>query len=158
MNEMNITAIGKVQQWEDGFVIKLKNKYKEGLVGLHGYSHLNIIWWADQTDDPEYRKKLIVDKPYKKGPARVGIFSTRSQIRPNPIALTPVYVIKIDHEKGMVYIPFIDAEPDTPVLDIKPYLPSTDIVKNASVPEWCRHWPVSVEDSASFDWEEEFNF
>jgi tRNA-Thr(GGU) m(6)t(6)A37 methyltransferase TsaA len=158
MSEIKIKAIGEVQQSEDGFVIKLKNEYKEGLAGLDGYSHLDIVWWADQTDDPEFRNRLIVDKPYKKGPARVGIFSTRSQIRPNPIALTPVYVIKIDHEQGTVYIPYIDAEPGTPVLDIKPYLPSTDIVKNVSVPEWCSHWPSSIEDSASFDWEKEFNF
>ena len=26
------------------------------------------------------------------------------------------------------------------------------------VPEWCNHWPKSLEQSASFAWENEFNF
>ncbi len=158
MNNMNISAIGEVQRSKDGFAIKLKDEYKDGLTGLEGYSHLAILWWANQTYEPGCRKITVMDKPYKNGPDKIGIFATRSPMRPNPIALTSIYVNKIDREKGIVYTPYIDAEPDTPVLDIKPYHPSADIVKNVSTPKWCSHWPKSIEESASFNWEDEFNF
>ncbi|MCG8572929.1 MAG: TrmO family methyltransferase [Spirochaetes bacterium] len=158
MSNMSINAIGKIKKTEQGFAIHLENQYKEGLIGLQGYSHLNIFWWANQMDEPEYRQILVIDKPYTNGPDKIGIFATRSPLRPNPIALTAVFINEIDYKKGILYTPFIDADPDTPVLDIKPYLPSTDIVKDLQVPQWCQHWPTSIEDSANFSWENEFNF
>lgn len=88
----------------------------------------------------------------------MGIFATRSPIRPNPIALSTVEIIHIDYQKGLIQIAYIDANDTTPVLDIKPYTPSLDRVETPGVPEWCCHWPKSLEQSASFAWEEEFNF
>lgn len=85
-----------------------------------------------------------------------GVFSTRSPIRPNPIALTAVQVIHIDYEKGIVQIAYIDANDGSPVLDIKPYTPSLDRVENPDVPKWRGHWPKSIEESGSFDWKDEF--
>ncbi|MBN2435529.1 MAG: SAM-dependent methyltransferase [Spirochaetes bacterium] len=155
---MKITEIGEVQSAEDGFAIQLKEEYREALTGIEGFSYLDIIWWANLTDTPDYRGILITDKPYKKGPEKLGIFATRSQIRPNPIAVTPVYVLSVNRDTGTVYTPYIDAEIGTPVLDIKPYHPCTDIVQNVSVPSWCEHWPKSVEESGEFNWEAEFNF
>ncbi|WP_418658412.1 TrmO family methyltransferase domain-containing protein, partial [Clostridioides difficile] len=38
---------------------------------------------------------LETPKPYKSGPDVIGIFATRSPIRPNPIALTAVQIINI---------------------------------------------------------------
>ena len=88
----------------------------------------------------------------------MGVFATRSPERPNPIALTACEVLNIDYENGIITIPFIDAENDTPVLDIKPYTPSLDRVENPVVPQWCNTWPKSVESSGDFDWSEVFNF
>jgi len=67
-------------------------------------------------------------------------------------------VLGIDYEKGRIQIPYIDANDGSPVLDIKPYTPSLDRVEDPGVPAWCRHWPRSLEQSGSFDWENEFNF
>lgn len=158
MDSIKITPIGEIQLTNEGFAIKIKKEFSDGLLALNGYGQLNIIWWADQRDSPEYRKLTVIDKPYTKGPEKIGIFASRSPIRPNPIAITAVTVIRIDQKKGIVYTPYIDAEPGTPVLDIKPYLPSTDRFKNVKVPEWCRHWPSSIEESAEFNWNAEFNF
>ncbi|MCP4177093.1 MAG: tRNA (N6-threonylcarbamoyladenosine(37)-N6)-methyltransferase TrmO, partial [bacterium] len=97
-------------------------------------------------------------KPYKKGPDKVGVFATRSPVRPNPIALSLIYIINIDYDKGLIYIPYIDADIGTPVLDLKPYHLSTDNPASVSVPEWCSHWPKSIEQSGEFNWEAEFNF
>lgn len=88
----------------------------------------------------------------------MGIFATRSPMRPNPIALTAVEIINIDYQKGIIQIAYIDANDNTPILDIKPYTPSLDRIENPGVPKWCCHWPKSLEQSAYFDWEKEFNF
>lgn len=47
---------------------------------------------------------------------------------------------------------------NSPVLDIKPYIPSLDRVENPIVPDWCQHRPKSYEESGGFDRESEFNF
>lgn len=49
-------------------------------------------------------------QPYKGAPETMGIFATRSPMRPNPIALTAVEVIHIDLEHGKIQVPFIDAD------------------------------------------------
>ena len=88
----------------------------------------------------------------------MGLFATRSPVRPNPLALTTVHVLRIDYAKGLIQIDYIDANDGTPVLDIKPYTPSLDRVETPAVPEWCSHWPKSLEESETFAWEDEFNF
>lgn len=88
----------------------------------------------------------------------MGIFATRSPVRPNPIALSTAEIIGIDYQNGIVQIAYIDANDNTPLLDIKPYTPSLDRVETPGVPAWCSHWPQSLEESASFAWENEFNF
>ncbi|MCG8515368.1 MAG: TrmO family methyltransferase, partial [Halanaerobiales bacterium] len=100
------------------------------------------------------RQVLQCEQPYQKAPASVGIFATRSPLRPNPIALTIVPIINIA-EDGKIYLPYIDAEDGSPIIDLKPYHPATDRVRDLEVPDWCRHWPQWYEDSASFDWEAE---
>ncbi|MBN1501845.1 MAG: SAM-dependent methyltransferase [Spirochaetes bacterium] len=155
---MELTEIGKINQQDGLFSIQLHEKYKKGLTNIEGFSLLNILWWADQTEDEAYGSDYVIRKPYVKGPESIGVFATRSQIRPNPVCITPVSVFKIDQAAGIIYTYYIDAFPGSSVIDIKPYLPSTDIAKNVSVPEWCSHWPDSIDSSADFDWEAEFNF
>ena len=154
---IQIEPIGRVEATNQGFIIKLKDEYKSALTNLEGFSHLQIIWWGNLFDKEEYRSVKVTDKPYSKGPEKLGIFATRSQIRPNPILLTTVFVQEIDSEQGIIRTPYIDAEPATPVLDIKPYHTS-DRVRDCRVPEWCEHWPKWDEDTGSFDWAAEFNF
>jgi len=155
-NEFKIKTIGVVDT-TNGFVIKMNNEYLSALKNISGFSHLQIIWWGNQSDTDEERKILTTKKPYKKGPDEIGIFATRSQIRPNPILITTIVVLNIDFEHGLIHTPFIDALHNTPILDIKPYHFS-EKVKDCSVPDWCQHWPKNYEDTATFNWENEFNF
>lgn len=55
-----------------------------------------------------------------------------------------------------IHIAFIDAEAGTPILDIKPYHPSVDRIRDVAVPAWCAYWPHWCGESATFDWEAEF--
>ena len=158
MQTFQVKPIGKIKVNEDGMFIEVDKQYVPALKALDGFSHLNIIWWFSDFDGEEMRAVLEAPKPYKKSPETMGIFATRSPVRPNPIALSAVQVIGIDYKKGIIKIPYIDANDGSPLLDIKPYTPSLDRIEKPTVPDWCRHWPLSVEKSASFDWSKEFNF
>jgi len=158
MQNFQVSPIGKINVNKKGMFIELEPRYIPALQALDGFSHLSVIWWFSDFDSEEARNILEVPQPYKNGPAVMGIFATRSPVRPNPIALTAVQVIQIDHEKGIIQIAWIDANDGTPIIDIKPYTPSSDRIETPGVPEWCSHWPKSLEQSENFDWENEFNF
>jgi tRNA-Thr(GGU) m(6)t(6)A37 methyltransferase TsaA len=143
---------------EGRFCLELESEYLPGLKELGSFSHMNVFWWCHLLDDKESRGTLVCKRPYRNGPADIGVFATRSEYRPNPIALSAVSILEIDQDEGVVYIPYIDAEVGTPVIDLKPYQPSVDRIRDVSVPEWCDHWPKWYEDSADFDWESEFSF
>jgi tRNA-Thr(GGU) m(6)t(6)A37 methyltransferase TsaA len=154
--DITMTPIGTVKADNGSFTIEVAEKYRPGLTGLDGFSHIQVFWWCDRLDNEECRSITLADKPYIKAPAKLGIFATRSPVRPNPIALTSVPVLHIDHEGGIITIPYMDAEDGSPVVDIKPYHPATERIKKVSVPGWCSHWPQWYEDSAEFDWQAEF--
>lgn len=156
--KFELTQIGIFDSLEDGFAIRIFPEYQKALMGICDFSYLQIIWWFDKCDTKECRAKLIEQKPYKKGPEILGSFATRTPERPNPIALSTVYVLSVDTEKGIIKIPYTDAMLGTPILDIKPYIPSVDRVEKPTMPDWCRHWPDSVETSGDFPWQDEFNF
>jgi len=158
MQNFQVIPIGKINANEEGVFIELEPKYIPAMQALDGFSHLSVIWWFSDFDNAEMRNILETPQPYKNAPAVMGIFATRSPIRPNPIALTAVQVVQIDHKKGNIQIAWIDANDGTPVIDIKPYTPSSDRIEAPGVPEWCSHWPKSLEQSENFDWENEFNF
>ncbi len=59
-------------------------------------------------------------------PGLVGLFSSRAPHRPNPIALSALSILHVDHSEGVIYVQGSDLLNDTPILDIKPYLPAFD--------------------------------
>ena len=156
-SKITINPVGFIRTDGAKFRIELINKYIPALANINGFSHLQIIWWGHLFDNAAQRGILVGEKPYKSGPDRIGIFATRSPMRPNPVLVTNVTVQMTDVEKGVIHIPYIDAEDGTPVIDIKPYHKS-ERVRECSVPDWCKHWPEWDEEAAAFDWENEFNF
>ena len=147
-----LNPIGRVRSGRLGYALVIDQPDRAGLAELDGFSHINVVWWCHYIDDPAYRSVVTVEKPYRNGPDRVGVFATRSPVRPNPIAITIAPLISIDHAGGVVALGYIDAEDGIPVLDIKPYLPATDRVRDVTTPRWCADWPQSLEESAGFDW------
>ena len=153
-----IKSLGTVKTTNMEWKLVFNPEFKDALTGLDGFSHVQVLFWLHLHDTPDFRKTIKCNKPYTKGPEELGIFATRSDYRPNPLGLSICQVKNIDIKKGIISLFYIDAEDATPVIDIKPYHPGVDRVKNASVPEWCSHWPEWYEDSAVFDWSSEFNF
>ncbi len=158
MNNYQVHPIGKIQNNEEGCLLIINPEYIPALQALDGFSHLNVIWWFSDFDSEEARSVLQTPQPYKNAPETMGIFATRSPVRPNPIALSTSEIIHIDDQNGIIQLAYIDANDGTPVLDLKPYTPSLDRVETPGVPAWCGHWPRSIEASGDFDWENVFNF
>ena len=158
MEQYCLNAIGVIKSDDKGMYIQLGSVYSPAVLGLYGFSHLQVLWWFSGCDNSEDRGVLRESAPYVKGPPMLGTFATRSPRRPNPIALSCAEILHIDEMESTITLAYIDAQDDTPVLDIKPYTPSLDRVEYPRMPSWCAHWPKSLEQSGEFNWEEEFNF
>lgn len=156
-HSFQLEAIGEVYQDQDRKLVRIFEKFVPGLTQIERFSHLEVIWWGHLADDPERRNNLLINRLFKKAPPILGVFSTRAPLRPNPILLTTIQIDEIDTEKGIIIPKFIDAEPGSPILDIKPYYPMNR-VKHVQVPDWCEHWPQWAEEAAGYDWQEEMNF
>lgn len=145
-----VRTIGYVRAGEDSFCLEVLPDYRAALNGVADFRHLQVLWWLHLYD--EHRDLLECEQPYRDAPEKVGIFATRSPLRPNPIGLTTVMVLDVDAAQGLIRVAYIDAEDGTPILDIKPYHPSADRIRDIVMPAWCASWPQWVEESATFDW------
>lgn len=105
--------------------IELDPRYRKALDKVETCSHLIVLYWMDRA-----RRDLVVQTPRHYGEGR-GTFALRSPVRPNPIALSVVKLLKIDGTT--LSIQNIDCLDNTPVLDIKPYFASVDSKPDAVV-------------------------
>lgn len=107
-------------------IIKFLPEYrvKEALKGLEGYSHIWVIWGFSLAEREDWSP--TVRPPRLGGNTRMGVFATRSPYRPNSIGMSCLKLLKIDGEKGELYVAGMDMCDGTPVYDIKPYLSFTD--------------------------------
>lgn len=156
--EFTVERIGTIHAGERGFEVRVSPGFRPALEGLAGFSHVNVLWWFDRCDHPAARARRTEERPYARGPERLGVFATRSPQRPNPVALSCAQVLGLDLERGVLTLDYLDAEDGSPVLDLKPYTPSLDRVAAPAVPCWCAHWPDCTERSGEFDWAAEFCF
>jgi tRNA-Thr(GGU) m(6)t(6)A37 methyltransferase TsaA len=103
-----------------------------GLDGLAGFSHLLLFYWFDQAPPPA----MLLTPPFDGQPR--GIFATRAPARPNPIGLS---VVAFDGfaAPGLLKVRYLDCLDGTPLIDIKPYLPTTDAEPDATMGWLTRH-------------------
>ncbi|MES9970137.1 MAG: tRNA (N6-threonylcarbamoyladenosine(37)-N6)-methyltransferase TrmO [Candidatus Thiodiazotropha sp.] len=104
---------------------------EEAFRELADYSHIWLMFVFHGSPRGDW--KPTVRPPRLGGNQRVGVFASRSPIRPNPIGLSVVELVKLDLSKHGVtlHLAGIDILDGTPVLDIKPYLPYVDAVPDA---------------------------
>ena len=102
--------------------IEIFPEYQEGLKDVDGFSHLILLYYCHRAGDPS-----LTVKPFMED-IEHGIFSIRAPSRPNSIGLSTVRLLKV--ENNVLYIEDIDILNDTPLLDIKPYVPEFDIREN----------------------------
>ena len=98
--------------------VEIFEKYSKGLKDLDGFSHIILLYHFHQAQSA----KLVVTPFLDTLPH--GVFSTRAPSRPNPIGLSVVRLLKI--EQNILHIENADILNDTPLLDLKPYVPEFD--------------------------------
>ena len=100
---------------------------EDTLRGIESFSHLWIIYWCHKSDS--WRE--TIRPPRLGGKEKVGFLATRSPHRPNPIGLSVVKFEGVDENFNLI-ISGMDILNETPVLDIKPYLPMWDSIEQAN--------------------------
>lgn len=92
--------------------------YAEGLADLDGFSHIYLLYVFHRAGPPRLSVVPFLDAVPR------GVFATRAPSRPNPIGLSLVRLIGRDG--CTLAIEGVDMLDGTPVLDIKPYIPSLE--------------------------------
>lgn len=135
-----LCPIGCVRRTANSRRLEILKPFRPALQQLNHFSHVMVFWWAHKHDNNKSRSTLQCEPPYAKGKI-TGVFATRAEYRPNPIAMTTCKVLKVDEENGIVEVAEIDAFDGTPIVDLKAYFPVCDRVKEAHIPEWLSDWP-----------------
>jgi len=101
--------------------------------GLEQFSHIWIQFIFDQTAAQGW--KAAVRPPRLGGNKKMGVFATRSPFRPNPIGLSCVKLESIEvnqNQEVSLLVSGLDLVDNTPVVDIKPYVPYADCLTAAT--------------------------
>jgi tRNA (adenine37-N6)-methyltransferase len=103
-------------------------EYAAGLRDLDGFERIWLVYWFDRAKPAQ-----LVVTPYLDTTPR-GLFATRAPSRPNPIGLSAVRLLEIS---GCVLkVDSLDILDNTPLLDIKPYVPAFDVFQTKRI-GWC---------------------
>ncbi|WP_062569123.1 tRNA (N6-threonylcarbamoyladenosine(37)-N6)-methyltransferase TrmO [Pseudoalteromonas arabiensis] len=149
MSEYQLTAVGHIQSpYKQKFAIprqpRLVPEAKAKLVfssdfnreefvrGLDEFSHIWLLFRFHETADKGY--SAMVRPPRLGGNERKGVFATRATFRPNAIGMSAVKLEGIEYKNGQLCLLLsgIDLLDGTPILDIKPYLPYSDAMTDAT--------------------------
>lgn len=117
--------------------ILLTNEYnhQDLIKGIEQYSHLWVIFVFHETLAQGW--KPLVRPPRLGGNEKMGVLATRSTFRPNPIGMSVVKLERVELTKiagksqVILHISGVDIVNNTPIIDIKPYIPYSDAVTQA---------------------------
>lgn len=124
---------GRVREARGRVVFLPAYRNPDALRELEGFSHLWLIFDFSLAHREGFTP--TVRPPRLGGNRRVGVFASRSPFRPNPIGLSCVRLLGIEHteeEGDVLLVGGVDILSGTPILDVKPYLPSSDAHPEAS--------------------------
>ena len=119
---------------------------------LESFTHLWVIFGFHALKNDHFR--TTVRPPRLGGNKKVGVFATRSPYRPNPIGLSLLKIMKIqkNNEEISILVSGQDILDQTPIYDIKPYLPGTDYNPKANG-GWTDNIPQSEKPRIQFSQE-----
>lgn len=101
--------------------VEIFPEYVEGLQDLEGFSHIILLYHCHLSQAYKLKVKPFLDDVER------GLFATRAPARPNPIGISVVRLIQI--ERATLSVQDIDIIDQTPLLDIKPFVPDFDMRK-----------------------------
>ncbi|MDA8139774.1 MAG: tRNA (N6-threonylcarbamoyladenosine(37)-N6)-methyltransferase TrmO [Desulfobacteraceae bacterium] len=132
-----VNPIGTIHKKEEKIWLELDPRYSAGLLGIEGFSHIMVLYWFDRNDTPEGRATLQVHPRKNPRNPLTGVFATHAPVRPNPIALTVCRVLSVDGLR--LYLEEIDALDESPLIDIKGYIPDQRNPTDIRLPQWVQH-------------------
>ncbi len=133
-NTFQLHPIGRIRKKGNSIAIKIDPLYSDAMLGMESFSHIQVLYWFHENDDPESRNTLQV-RPRKNPQNPVtGVFATHAPVRPNLIAVSTCRVESIAN--NIIEVDDIDARDGSPVIDIKCYFPPKEPLKNIHLPEW----------------------
>jgi len=105
--------------------IEIFKEHEAGLKDIEGFSHLIVLYYFHKSEGYTYQVKTPWDKELH------GLFATRTSNRPNGIGFS---VVELVEKKGRILrVKGLDAIDNTPLLDIKPYIPTIDSEENTKI-------------------------
>ena len=123
---------GLIEELRGRIIFEKPYRRSEALRGIEDYSHLWLIFGFSLN--PDCPRSLTVSPPHLNGEKR-GVFATRSPFRPNGLGLSCVKLIGIDRNSPdgpCLIVGGCDMVDNTPIYDVKPYLPYADSIPDAS--------------------------
>lgn len=105
------------------------DKYRDpnAIRGIEEYSHIWLLWNFNENEETDWSP--TVRPPRLGGNVRMGVFATRSPFRPNNIGISCVKLVEVVNNPKygpVLIVSGADLIDNTPIIDIKPYLPYTD--------------------------------
>ncbi len=129
-----IFPVGVVNKNNESTWIEIFEPYADALLGVDGFSHIQVLFWFHENDTADRRKTLRVHPRGDEKNPLTGVFGTHSPLRPNLIGLTRCQIKSIQGRK--IQIEDIDAHDGTPVIDIKCYIPDPLAESEIRLPSW----------------------
>jgi len=128
--------------------IVIDQRLAELLEGIEEYSHLIVLYWAHKV--PEEGRSLTRVHPMgRRDIPEVGIFSTCSPARPNPVLTTVVRLC--GRRENVLEVAGLDAVDGSPVVDIKPYVKDSHPQEGVRVPDWMEQLQKEVRERRQRD-------
>jgi tRNA-Thr(GGU) m(6)t(6)A37 methyltransferase TsaA len=129
--------VGEVKRQHGTTKLRIFDRYCDALKGLEDFSHAIVLCWFDRNDTPDKKSILQVHPRGNRNNPLTGVFACRAPVRPNLIALSLCKILSIQNE--IIAVDKIDAFDGSPILDIKPYIPSIDDEHNGIlIPNWLK--------------------
>lgn len=94
-------------------------EFEAALEDLSGFSHIYLLYYFHLAKSFALKVKPFMDRVER------GLFATRAPSRPNPIGISVVRLVGVD--RNVLHVLDIDIVDQTPLLDIKPYVPEFDV-------------------------------
>lgn len=122
-----ITQRKSMPPWGVPAVLEIFPHFGPALLEIEKHSHLWVLTWLDQGRDERHVLQVTPRGVRDTGPGGLhGVFAVRSPARPNPIGLTATRIERID---GLsIHVDRLDFLDQTPIIDIKPYFVTRDLI------------------------------
>ncbi len=117
--------------WGAPATVEIFEEFEPALHRIDKHSHIWILAWLVQGRDERHVLQVTPRGVADRGPGGLhGVFAVRSPARPNPIGMTAARLL--DRSGRMLRVSALDFLDQTPVLDVKPYFVTRDMIFSAA--------------------------